>query len=123
MSFLDDIGGAAVVDRLAEHFYRRALADPDLRVLFRDPDEPHAKRMAWFLTELFGGERVHSRHRGGFATMVAAHRGLRISEAQRIGWVDHLLAAADEVGIPDGPLRQFANYVDTASRLALNGSQ
>ena len=79
MSFIDDIGGPAVVDRLADRFYTRVLSDPLLRPLFRDPDEDHAGRMAWFLTELFGGEPLHSERRGGFSTMVAAHRGLKIT--------------------------------------------
>lgn len=123
MRFLDQIGGVEVVDRLAAAFYDRVLDDALLRPLFREPDEPHAQRMAWFLTELFGGDRVHTRLRGGFATMVAAHRGLKITEAQRVRWVAHMKAAAAEVGIPPGPMGEFADYLDTASRLALNGSQ
>lgn len=123
MRFLDEIGGPDIVDRLAARFYDRALVDPLLRPLFRNPDDAHADRMAWFLIELFGGEALHTRHRGGFGTMVAAHRGLRISEAQRLGWVDHMLAAAADVGIPDAAMAKYARYLDTASRLALSGSQ
>ena len=123
MSFIDDIGGPAVVDRLADRFYTRVLSDPLLRPLFRDPDEDHAGRMAWFLTELFGGEPLHSERRGGFSTMVAAHRGLKITEAQRQGWVAHMLAAAEEVGLPPAAMVEYAAYLGQGSRLAMSGSQ
>lgn len=122
-SALERIGGEEKAHRLARAFYARVLADPVLLPLFRDPSEPHAERMGWWLIELFGGDRVHSARRGGFATMVRAHHGLRIEEVQRAGWVAHMAAAVDEVGLDPEVAAGFARYVDTASRLAMNGSQ
>lgn len=122
-TFLDSIGGPDAAYALAHAFYDRVLADPLLIPLFRDPGEPHADRMAWWLVELFGGERVHSQRRGGFATMVAAHRQLGISEAQRSAWVGHMMAAADQVGFNERARRELSLYVEQASRLAMAGSR
>ena len=123
MTFIDDIGGPAVVDRLADLFYAQVLSDPQLRPLFRDPDEDHAGRMAWFLTELFGGAPLHTMRRGGFSTMVAAHQGLKITEAQRSAWVAHMLAAAEAVGLPPAAMVEYAAYIGKGSRLAMASSQ
>ena len=123
MSFIEDIGGPAVVDRLADRFYAQVLSDPVLRPLFRDPDENHAERMAWFLTELFGGAPLHTERRGGFATMVGAHQGLKITEAQRSAWVAHMLAAAEEVGLPPAAMVEYAAYIGKGSRLAMASAQ
>ena len=122
-SVLDRIGGDQAAHRLAQAFYARVLADPVLLPLFRDPSEPHAERMGWWLVELFGGDQVHSAQRGGFATMVRAHHGLGIKEAQRAQWVAHMTAATEEVGLDPAVAAGFARYVETASRLAMNGSQ
>lgn len=123
MSFLDRIGGAAVATAIASHFYELVLADPLLLPLFRDASEPHADRMAWWLIELFGGEAVHTKRRGGFRTMVRAHQGLRITEAQRERWVGSMLAAVDEAALPEDARLEFARYVETVSRLAMNSSR
>ena len=121
--FIDRIGGPATARALAHAFYDRVLADPLLLPLFRDPHEPHAERMAWWLIELFGGEPIHTRERGGFRAMVAAHQGLGISEAQRARWVEHMLGAAQALGIEASALAEYRAYVETASRLAMSGSR
>ncbi len=78
----DIIGGTDKIQLLAEAFYQRVLTDPDLLPLFRDLTENHAERMGWWLIEIFGGPRVHSTQRGGFARMVHAHENLNIREEQ-----------------------------------------
>lgn len=122
-TFFHQLGGQAAVDGLAETFYRRVLADPELIPLFHDPTEDHAGRMAWWLTELFGGPRIHTERRGGFNTMVRAHVGLNITEAQRVKWLDHMLASANERKMPAPLLATYREYLETASRLAAQGSR
>lgn len=73
--------------------------------------------------ELFGGDQMHSARRGGFVTMVRAHHGLKIKDAQRARWVAHMTAAVDEVELDPEVAAGFARYVETASRLAMSGSQ
>ncbi len=55
--------------------------------------------------------------------MVRAHHSLKIEEAQRARWVAHMTAATEEVGLSPEVAAGFARYVETASRLAMNGSQ
>ena len=122
-SFYDRFGGQPAVDALAADFYARVLADPLLLPLFRNPSENHAERMAWWLAELFGGPKLHSRMRGGFPAMVRAHAGLSISERQRERWAEHMLAASLASGMSDTLFAEYAGYVDIASRLAMRSSQ
>ena len=62
---------------------------------------------------------MHSARRGGFVTMVRAHHGLKIKDAQRARWVAHMTAAVDEVELDPEVAAGFARYVETASRLAM----
>jgi truncated hemoglobin YjbI len=78
--------------------------------------------MALWLTELLGGPKLHTEVRGGFAVMAAAHHGLRISEAQRQRWVEHMEAACAEIGLSAEFLRRFRPYLDGGSTFALRTS-
>ena len=118
----DLAGGGERVTALADAFYRRVLADPLLVPLFRDPSEDHAGRMALFLTELLGGPAGHTAERGGPSRMFAAHRGLRIAEAQRARWVEHMTAAVAEVDLHPVVRDALADYVAFGSRAAMSTS-
>jgi hemoglobin len=122
-SLFDLVGGTAGAHQLAERFYARVLLDPKLRPLFRDPTEPHAARMGDFLAEFFGGPRVHSQTRGGFAQMVRAHQGLGIAEEQRARWVEHMHGAMTELQLPAPFFEAFSEYLHRGSRLAMQNSQ
>src|SRR4029079_19209694 len=50
--------------------------------------------------ETFGGPDRFTRELG-FAHLIDVHRGLRITEEQRVRFVELYLAAMDEVGMPD----------------------
>jgi len=117
------LGGATAVTALADRFYDRVLADPALLPLFVDPTEDHAGRMALFLAELLGGPTGHAEQRGGPNTMFRAHQGLRITEVQRQKWVDHMLAAMDEVAMPADLHASLLAYIEQGSRLARSTSQ
>ncbi len=116
-------GGERALTALAHDFYRRVLSDPLLLPLFRDPTEDHAGRMAHWLIEVTGGPRAHSASRGGFGTMVRAHVGLAISEAQRARWVTHMVDACDATGLPPDFLAAFRPYLENGSHLARSQSR
>ncbi len=118
-SLYDLAGGSAGVHQLAERSYQRVLHDPLLLPLFHDPTEPHAARMGDFPIEFFGGPRVHSASRGGFAQMTRAHQHLGISEAQRARWVDHMHAAMSELRLPPQLVDAFNASLHRGSRLAM----
>jgi hemoglobin len=122
-TFFARVGGAEAVHSLAERFYGRVLSDDLLLPLFRDPTENHAERMAWWLIEVFGGPPLHTRRRGGFSAAVVAHHGLQISEAQRLRWLSHMHAAAAEMDMDPDLFRDYAKYLETASRFAMHGSR
>ena len=115
-------GGADGVYRLASAFYDRVLADPLLLPLFKNPDEDHRGRMAMWLGQLFGGPPEHDRQRGGFPTVLVAHRGLRIAESQRQQWVVHMLAASEEVSLPAPVMSAFEPFVRNISQAVLLNS-
>jgi truncated hemoglobin YjbI len=56
--------------------------------------------------------------------MLGHHLGKAITEAQRRRWVDLLVDAADDVGLPDDPefRSAFLAYVEWGTRLAVNNS-
>lgn len=118
MTLYELAGGAAALTALAEDFYRRVLSDPLLVPLFKDPSEDHAGRMAHWLIEVTGGPPRHSTTRGGFPTMVQAHGGLSITEAQRARWVAHMLAACDQQKMPPEFMGAFRKYIEGGSHLA-----
>jgi hemoglobin len=115
-------GGAAGMQKLAEAFYRRVFADPVLLPLFRDTDEDHAGRMALWLGEFFGGPREHTRQRGGFPTLVDSHQRLNITDTQRQHWIEHMLAACHEVGLPNEVMAFFTPHIHFGARAAQHTS-
>lgn len=117
LTHYDVVGGARAMTRLAEGFYDRVLADPLLLPLFADPSEPHAARMALWLTEVFGGPPVHERERGGLRTVIGAHVGLRISEPQRERWAEYMRAAARDLEMPAASEAFYDDYVERISRV------
>ena len=104
-------GGAEGMQQLAGAFYRRVFADPVMLPLFADPNEDHVGRMALWLGEFFGGPSEHTQQRGGFYTVISVHGGLRINDAQAQRWVDYMLAACEEVGIPDEVMEFFTPHI------------
>lgn len=118
-------GGTAAFERLTEAFYRDVVRDPLLEPLFGHMDPEHPRYVAMWLAEVFGGPAAYTEQRGGYPHMLGHHLGKAISERQRRRWVELLMDAADEVGLPDDPefRAAFAGYVEWGTRLALANSQ
>lgn len=108
--------------RLAAAFYERVFDDPILTPFFRDPGEPHAERLALWLTELLGGPAEHTEARGGYVAMVGAHRGLRIPETARARWAELMRAACVDVGMSEAFTERFRPFIDGGSTLAMRKS-
>jgi hemoglobin len=121
-SYYELAGGADGMQRLAEAFYSRVLVDPVLLPLFRDPTEDHAGRMALWLGEFFGGPYEHTRQRGGFSTVVDAHRSLNITDEQRQHWINHMRAACKELNLSDKVMEFFDPHILFGARAAQNMS-
>ncbi|MEI5103810.1 antibiotic biosynthesis monooxygenase [Streptomyces sp. PmtG] len=120
-------GGAERFERLTEIFYEKVLADDLLAPVFAGLAPEHARHVAQWLAEVFGGPAAYSRAHGGpdgsgaHAHMVAKHLGKGITEPQRRRWVNLIQDAADEAGLPtDAEFRSaFVAYVEWGTRLAV----
>lgn len=114
-------GGAEAFEKLFTTFYERVPQDELLAPLFAGMDPDHAKHVAAWLGEVFGGPRTYSEHRGGHAHMVGKHLGKGITEQQRRRWVTLLQDTADDVGLPDDPefRSAFVGYLEWGTRMAV----
>jgi hemoglobin len=118
-------GGEAAFERLTETFYQHVLADDLLEPVFRGMDPAHPRHVALWLAEVFGGPATYTAERGGYSHMLGKHLGRAITETQRRRWVNLLLDAADEVGLPADPefRAAFASYLEWGTRLAVENSR
>lgn len=111
-------GGAEGMQRLAATFYTYVFDDPLMLPLFHDLNDDHVGRMALWLGEFFGGPREHTKQRGGFYTTVAVHEPLVISDAQRDRWINYMMAACEDVNLPEEVVRYFTPFIWSGARAA-----
>lgn len=118
-------GGTEMFVKLCAAFYRRVRADDLLAPMFATMHPEHARYVAIWLAEVFGGPPTYTEEHGGYAHMVGKHIGKAITEPQRRRWVNLMMDAADEVGLPDDPefRAAFVGYLEWGTRLALRNSQ
>ena len=111
--------------RLCDAFYRLVSSDDLLAPMFANLDPDHARHVAVWLAEVFGGPATYTTEQGGYRHMLGKHLGRAISEAQRRRWVNLMMDAADEVGLPDDPefRAAFTSYLEWGTRLAVGNSQ
>ncbi|MGW0903966.1 globin domain-containing protein [Streptomyces sp. NPDC002853] len=114
-------GGEENLARLTEVFYEKVLDDDLLAPLFEGLPAEHARHVAQWLGEVFGGPETYSEEHGGHAQMVGKHLGKGITERQRRRWVNLMQDAADDAGLPtDAEFRSaFLAYVEWGTRLAV----
>jgi hemoglobin len=107
------------------HFYEAVLADELLYPLFKDMDPEHPQHVACWLGEVFGGPADYTANHGGHPEMLKHHLNREITEDQRRRWIDLLVTAADECGLPDDPefRATFMGYIEWGTRLAKVFSQ
>jgi hemoglobin len=124
-SLFEWAGGEEAFVRLCDAFYRLVLADGLLAPMFATMAPDHARHVAIWLAEVFGGPATYTAEHGGYARMLAHHLGKAISEPQRRRWVNLMQDAADEVGLPQDPefRSAFAAYLEWGTRLAVANSQ
>ena len=118
-------GGSDAFVRLTDAFYARVVTDELLAPLFARMSPEHARHVAIWLAEVFGGPATYSQKHGGYRHMVAKHLGMSITEPQRRRWVNLIQDAADEAGLPDDPefRAAFLGYIEWGTRLARQNSQ
>ncbi|WP_067824326.1 group II truncated hemoglobin [Nocardia inohanensis] len=122
-SLYEFAGGDEALHRLEEIFYDKALADPVLREVFPVRQPTHVDHLTWFTAESFGGPARFTRELG-FAYIIDAHRGLRITDAQRLRFVEVYLESLDAAGLPaDEKFRAAVReHVEFGARVAQQNS-
>jgi hemoglobin len=122
-SLFEHAGGLEALHRLEETFYASVLADPVLQPLFGAGRPEHVDHLTAFTAESFGGPDRFTRELG-FAHLIAVHRGLHITEEQRLRFVALYAAALDTVGLPDDPpFRQAVmEHVEFGTHVAMQNS-
>jgi hemoglobin len=124
-SLYDWAGGSAALERLTDVFYAKVKRDPLLQPVFAHMDANHPRHVAQFIGEVFGGPESYSAERGGHAHMIRQHLERHLDEPMRRQWVNLLLDAADEAGLPADPefRSAFLAYIEWGTRLAVINSQ
>lgn len=118
-------GGRQAFARWLDAFYDRVEADSLLGPVFGGMvSTEHREHVTEWWAEVMGGPATYTERRGGYAHMLAKHRGLAITAEQRLRFVTLLSDAADAVGLPDDPEFRAAimGYAEWGTRLALANS-
>lgn len=118
-------GGADAFVRLFTRFYELVPQDELLAPMFAAMDPDHARHVATWVGEVFGGPADYTRHHGGYENMLAHHLDKGITEPQRRRWVELLVDAAEDVDLPSDPefRAAFVSYIEWGTRIAVENSQ
>ena len=118
-------GGDDAFRRLIEAFYDRVEQDRRFDRLFPGGvSREHRDHVVHWWIEVFGGTDSYSRELGGYAAMLAHHRGLEITPEERIAFATMMSLAAEDADLPEVPefRAAFMGYVEWGTRLALHNS-
>lgn len=118
-SVYDKVGGAATFARLVDVFYARVEADETLRPIFPDDLEPGKRYQYLFLVQLFGGPSDYGEERG-HPRLRMRHAPFTINAEAGEAWLNHMLAAIDEVGIAEPARSEMRRYFERAAPNMVN---
>jgi len=98
ISMFERIGGAVIVDRLVESFYKHMGELPQARaILEMHPKDlgPVKNLLKRYLCEWLGGPRLYSAEKG-HPRLRQRHMRFQIGEAERDAWLLCMMAALEE---------------------------
>ncbi|MBK8025929.1 MAG: globin [Chloroflexi bacterium] len=116
------VGGEDVFRRLVDAFYARVEQDSVLRPLFPADLEEGKQWQFLFLSQLFGGPQAYAVQRG-HPRLKMRHMPFVIDQEARNHWLEHMVAAVDEVGIPEPMRSAMIDYFVRASTHTINSVQ
>jgi hemoglobin len=125
-SLFEWAGGDAAIRRLIDAFYDRVEADELLSPFFPGGvSAEHRDHVSLWWGEVFGGPAEYTQRLGGYERMLAHHRGLSITAAQRLRFATTMSQAADDAQLPADPEFRAAlvSYLEWGTRLAVANSQ
>lgn len=90
----DAVGGMGYFVALVDEFFDRVETDPVVRRLYPDDLTDSRRHTALFLGQFWGGPDTYSQQRG-HPRLRARHLPFPIGQAERDGWVRHMMDAVD----------------------------
>ena len=119
-SAYERMGGHDTFVRLVAAFYRGVASDEPLRALYPEEDlGPAEERLRMFLEQYFGGPNTYSEKRG-HPRLRMRHAEFAVTPAQRDRWLTHMLAACDEVALPETEDTELRSYLTYAADFMVN---
>jgi hemoglobin len=119
----DAVGGEPVFRRLVDLFYDGVADDPVLLPLYGDedlgPGGGPRDRLALFLMQYWGGPTTYSDTRG-HPRLRMRHAGWQIGPREREAWLSHMLAAVDQLDVPEEAREQLRDYLQGAAHSLMN---
>ena len=109
----DFVGGEATFRRLVDAFYRGIEQEPLLRPMYPEDLTAARDHMTLFLMQYWDGPRRYDALRG-HPRLRMRHFPFAIGPQERDAWLKHMLAAVEEVGIPEparGLMLEHFNHV------------
>jgi hemoglobin len=114
------MGGHDTFVRLVDAFYEGVAGDEPLRALYPEEDlGPAADRLRMFLEQYFGGPNTYSETRG-HPRLRMRHAPFAVTPDQRDRWLRHMLAAADQVALPEAEDTELRSYLTYAADFMVN---
>lgn len=113
------VGGEPTFRRLVDVFYAGVEADPVLRSMFPADLEEGKQAQFLFLSQYFGGPRTYEAERG-HPRLRMRHMPFRIDSAAREAWLNHMLAAIEEVDIAEPMRGMMREYFERGSEFMIN---
>lgn len=115
----ETIGGNRTIWAATESFYRRVLADPELKPFFDSTDMPNlVARQSMFVSMLLGGRVVYTGKDIGDAHEHARIQGL--TNAHFDAFLAHFRAALDEVGVQPDKSEEVMKLLEARRGAVLN---
>ncbi len=114
------MGGHDMFVRLVAAFYRGVATDEPLRALYPEEDlGPAEERLRMFLEQYFGGPNTYSEQRG-HPRLRMRHAPFAVTPTQRDRWLRHMMAACDEIALPEPEDTELRSYLTYAASFMLN---
>ncbi len=113
------LGGQDLFDRLVDAFYRRVEKDALLRPMYPEDLDESRRHLALFLAQFFGGPEEYNALRG-HPRLRMRHVPFKVGQAERDHWLTHMLAAMEEVEVPEPARSVMHGYFTSTSTFLIN---